>query len=298
VEGDSHDIAVKLDLMLTAHVSMPYAYVYRASGNPLTRLRAVIRPRGQALIAPCLAYAVHHPSAGTILIDTGMHPDASTSLRRDFGTPLGVLFRGLRPAPESFDTQLRALDIVPDEVTRVIMTHLHVDHTSGMRLLPNAQFLCARTEWTAATQAKLAVKNGYVSHHLPPAARMQLLDFDRDGEAYGPFLQTIDLLGDKSVRLVSTPGHTPGHLSVLLRLAHGRQVLVIGDAAYTLRNVRERILPMLTAGDALALRSLAEIDAFARREPDAILVPSHDPGAWHALCEVSASAQRALAADR
>jgi glyoxylase-like metal-dependent hydrolase (beta-lactamase superfamily II) len=297
VEYDSHDIAVKLDLMLTAHVSMPYAYVYRAQGNPLTRLLAVIRPREQALVAPCLAYAVHHPSAGTILIDTGMHPDASTDLRRDFGTPLGVLFRGLRPAPEPFDGQLRALDVAPERVTRAIMTHLHVDHTSGMRLLPNARFLCSQAEWAAATQARFAVKNGYVSHHLPPVARMQLLDFDRDGEAYGPFARTIDLLGDKSIRLISTPGHTPGHLSVLLRLAHGRQALVIGDAAYTLRNVRERILPMLTAGDTLALRSLAEIDAFAQGQPDAILVPSHDPSAWQALPEVSASAQRALAAE-
>ena len=92
---------------------------------------------------------------------------------------------------------------------------------------------------------------------------MRLVDFDVDGEAHGAFKQTIDLLGDGSVRLIDTPGHTPGHLSVLLRLAHGRQVLLIGDAAYTPGSVREEALPFLTADDGLYLRSIREIRAFA-----------------------------------
>jgi N-acyl homoserine lactone hydrolase len=125
---------------------------------------------------------------------------------------------------------------------------------------------------------------------------MQLLDFDRHGEAYETFAKTIDLLDDGTVRLISTPGHTVGHLSVLLRLTHGRRVLVIGDAAYTLRNIREHILPMITANDGASARSMREIEAFAEREPEAILVPTHDPTAWHELRQVTASAERALAA--
>jgi len=108
--------------------------------------------------------------------------------------------------------------------------------------------------------------------------------------------RTIDLLGDGSVRVISTPGHTVGHLSVLLHLAQGRQVLVIGDAAYTLRNIQEGILPMLTADDETSLRSLQEIKAFAQSEPKAIPVPSHDPCAWHELRHVTASGERALEA--
>ena len=50
------------------------------------------------------------------------------------------------------------------------------------------------------------------------------------------FSHTLDLLGDGSIRLVSTPGHSPGHLSVLLRAATG-PVLVVGDAAYTCRAI-------------------------------------------------------------
>jgi N-acyl homoserine lactone hydrolase len=295
VTCDMSSAGVELDVMVTAEIPMPKAYVYRPEGGHRpTNLLAALRPAGEVLHSPCLAYVVRHPSAGTILIDTGMHPNASEHLRQDFGGPMGLFFRNLRTADESFDAQLCALGIESGNVERVIMTHLHVDHTSGMRQLPKAEFICSREEWVA-TRGRFAAAKGYVRHHLPAAARMQLLDFDRDGEPYEVFAKTIDLLGDGTIRLISTSGHTVGHLSVLLRLTHGRQVLVIGDAAYTLRNIYEEILPMLTADDGASVRSMREIKAFAEREPAAILVPSHDPSAWHELRPVSASAERALA---
>ena len=273
---------VELDVIVTAKVSMPYGYVYRTGGNPARRVLTGISPFGEMLDAPCIAYAVRHPSAGTILIDTGMHRDAKENPRRDFGLPLSLMFRGLRPAEEPFDEQLRALDIEPGSVERVVMTHLHLDHTSGMRLLPNAKFTASGAEW-AATRGRFPAGKGYVPHHLPAVSQMQLLDFDRDGEPYATFKQTIDLLGDGTIRLISTPGHSAGHLSVLLRLADGGQALLVGDAAYTLRGIHEEILPMLTENDAAARRSIGEIKAFALANPQTIVVPSHDPDAWRAL---------------
>ncbi|HEX4115627.1 MAG TPA: N-acyl homoserine lactonase family protein [Solirubrobacteraceae bacterium] len=273
---------VELDVIVTAKVSMPYGYVYRTQGSPAKRILSGISPFGEMLDAQCLAFAVRHPSAGTIVIDTGMHRDAQENPRRDFGIPLSVMFRGLHPAKEPFDEQLRALDIEPGSVERVIMTHLHLDHTSGMRLLGNAKFTASAAEW-AATRGRFPAGKGYVPHHLPTVAHMQLLDFENDGEPYATFEQSIDLLGDGTIRLLSTPGHSAGHLSVLLRLADGGQVLLVGDAAYTLRNIQEETLPMLADNDAAARRSIAEIKAFALANPQTILVPSHDPDAWRAL---------------
>lgn len=273
---------VELDVILTAEGPIAHDYLYRAPGNRLAQLIAGLRPGGEMLRTPCLAFAVRHPTAGTILIDTGFHRDARDHRRRDFGIPMSVMFRHLRPSAEPFDRQLEALGIEAAAVRQVIMTHLHVDHTSGMRLLPNAEFACSREEW-AATRGRFPAGSGYVAHHLPTASRMHLLDFERDGESYATFAKAIDLLGDGSVRLLSTPGHTAGHLSVLLQPANGPRVLLIGDAAYTLRSVDEGILPMITADDKDALRSLVEIKAFAEREPEAILVPTHDPTAWTEL---------------
>jgi N-acyl homoserine lactone hydrolase len=279
--------------MLTGTVPMPHAYVFRlANRSRLAGLAAVLRPGGEMISAPCLAYAVRHPGAGTILIDTGFHPHASESVRKDFGPLMALLFRHLQPATQGYEQQLRELGIEPADVERVIMTHLHVDHTSGMRLLANAKFICTGDEWAAATAAGAAGK-GYVSHHLPPTARMEPIDFTASSERHGPFSSTIDLLGDESIRLISTPGHTPGHMSVLLRVAGGRRVLVVGDAVYTLHSVREEHLPLNTVDDDLYLHSLREIKAFSEQESAAILVPTHDPSAWHGLRHVAAPAESA-----
>jgi glyoxylase-like metal-dependent hydrolase (beta-lactamase superfamily II) len=275
-------VEVRVEVIRTAEIRMPYVYAYRPDGNPLSRVAGLVRPGGEALRSPCLAYVLSHPQAGTILVDTGFHPDASEDPRKDFGLPMSLIFRGLRTPADAFDQQLRARGVDPAAVERVLMTHLHVDHTSGMRLLPNARFTIAEREWSAAT-ARGATGKGFVAHHLPGAAKVDLVDFRTGGKQHGPFSHTLDLLGDGSIRLVSTPGHTPGHMSVLLRASGGRTVLLVGDAAYTLRNVREGILPLLTASDRAYRRSLHEIAAFAESDPHATLVPSHDPDAWREL---------------
>ena len=274
--------AVEVDVLVTARLPIPKAYVFRPPRNRLAGLAAVLAPGGETLDSRCLAYVLRHPGAGTILIDTGFHPDASKSLRRDFGSRMGLLFRGLKPAPDPYTEQLRARGVDAEDVERVVMTHLHVDHTSGMRLLPNATFVCSAREWAAA-HARGAAGKGYVAHHLPDQARMELVDFDASGARHGPCTATIDLLGDGSIHLISTPGHTPGHLSLLLRVNENRCVLIVGDAVYTLRSLREELLPLLTINDELYLRSLRELKTFAELDPDATLVPSHDPTAWNAL---------------
>jgi N-acyl homoserine lactone hydrolase len=210
-----------------------------------------------------------------------MHPDALRDLAGDYGRVLGFLFRATRPSEEAFEEQLAGLGIEPEEVELVVMTHLHADHTGGMRLLPNAEFVCARREWKAA-HGRTPALGGYVPSHLPGDSRVRPIDFDREGEPYGPFSRSVDLLGDGTIRLLSTPGHTPGHMSVLVQLPHG-PVLLVGDAAYTRRHIEEELLPFFTIDDKLYLRSLREIRAFAEREPDVPLVPFHDPDAWREL---------------
>jgi N-acyl homoserine lactone hydrolase len=283
MSGEPGAVGLEVDVMVVAELPIPHDYVFRPKRrNHLARLAAAMRPGVQRVRCPCLAYVVRHPDAGSILIDTGIHPDASENLRKDFGSRMGLLFRNLKPAEVPYEEQLRRLGVDPAEEARVVMTHLHVDHTGGMRLLPQARFTVSAREWSAATGRGAAGK-GYAAQHLPSEGRVDLVDFESDGEAYGPFARTIDIVGDGSIRLISSPGHTPGHLSVLLRLAGDQQVLVVGDAAYTLRSIREEILPLLTINDDVYLRSLGEIKRFAEERPHATLIPSHDPTAWRAL---------------
>jgi glyoxylase-like metal-dependent hydrolase (beta-lactamase superfamily II) len=279
VNEGSAESGIRLEVLRTAEISIPQGYVFRSSGSRIRQLPSVFKRNAAALESPCLAFLVRHPHAGVLLVDTGLHRDASVDLRKDFGLPMSFVFRGLTPAAVPYDDKLRSLGVEPDEVGSVVMTHLHVDHTSGMRLLPNATFICARPEWDAA-HSRSAVAKGYVRRHLPPKEWTQLLDYERDGEPYEAFARTIDLLGDGSVRLISTPGHTPGHQSVLIQSDDGRPILLVGDAAYTVRSIDDEVLPLLTADDETSRQSLRELRAFAQQTPEAALVPSHDPDAY------------------
>ena len=285
--GAAETAVAGLDVMFAGELSAPSAYVFRPSeAHLLLRLPALLRPGGGSVRMPVLSFVARHPTEGPILIDTGLHPEAAKSLRSDYGPVLSQVFRTLRPADQTFAEQLRGLGVEPKEVKLAVMTHLHADHTSGMRLLPEAEFVCSRREWAAAT-GRTAVLGGYASGHLPDESAMRLVDFHEDGEPHEPFTRTIDLLGDGSIRLISTPGHTPGHLSVLVRLDGGRQVLLVGDAAYTRRSVDEQILPFFTTGDDRYRASLRELKEFADREPHATLVPFHDETAWRDVAALS-----------
>jgi N-acyl homoserine lactone hydrolase len=90
------------------------------------------------------------------------------------------------------------------------------------------------------------------------------------------------VFGDGSVRVVFTPGHTMGHMSVVLRTAKG-EVLVAGDAIFMHRTLEDDHLPGLVADEHLFRRSLREIRQYRKETPDALVIPGHDWEAWQAL---------------
>jgi len=81
------------------------------------------------------------------------------------------------------------------------------------------------------------------------------------------------------------PGHTRGHMSVVLRLPE-REFLVAGDAAFTLRAITESVLPINLVDEHEYRRSLREIQLYRRETPQAVIVPGHDMGVWSELNEL------------
>jgi glyoxylase-like metal-dependent hydrolase (beta-lactamase superfamily II) len=258
----------------------PPGWFFRGdASNPLRALGVGV-PKSRWVGCPIGAFLLVHPSRGPLLVDTGLHPDAADRLASNFGRLNARFFSTLRASRDrTVAAQLRARGIDAADIDLVVMTHLHVDHASAMSEFPRATFGCAREEWEAAT-ARFGVWQGYVRSQLPSSAALRLLDFGGpDAQPWGPFPATIDLLGDGSVRLLFTPGHTRGHLSVLVR-STGRDVLIVGDALYTLRNLREDHLPWRTADDDLYRQSMARLREYAGAHPDAQLIPTHDTEVW------------------
>jgi len=271
-------VGVELEVIRFARIPTPHDYVFRPPGRGPWRWWSGFRAGDDAIDGPCLAFVLRHPTAGVLLVDSGLHPKSHHSLE-DFGPIMRIVFRHLEPVGPPFDQALRERGVEPSDVEHVVMTHLHVDHTSGMRLLPNARFTCAAAEWHAATARGAALK-GYVRAHLPDDSRMKMLDLERDGVPHGPFPHTLDLLGDGAVHLIATPGHTPGHLSVLAHVSGRGDVLLVGDAAYTTQSIDKQQLPLITDDDNASRRTLSQLHDFTRARPDIVVIPTHDPVAW------------------
>ena len=125
--------------------------------------------------------------------------------------------------------------------------------------------------------------HGYVRRQFDHAFDFRTIDFGGDGvDSFATFGRAVDVFGDGSVRLVFTPGHTLGHMSVVLRLK-GREALVAGDAIYTRKALETGHKPYRKEDEHLYERSLREIQIYTEQTPDALVIPGHDMAAWREL---------------
>jgi glyoxylase-like metal-dependent hydrolase (beta-lactamase superfamily II) len=268
---------------LTGQALGPREWLLRGEGR-LARLRAlgIGVPKDKWVPMPVVAFYVEHPGVGAMLIDTGFHPSVAVDPSQSLGRVGTLTFKDIEMnASQAVPAQLRALEVDPGQVNIVVMTHLHIDHASGMSEFPEATFVFSSREWEAASsQGRL---HGYMTRQFDHAFDYRTLNFDgRDADSFASFGRAFDLLGDGSMRLVFTPGHTHGHLSVILRL-RDREALIAGDAIYTMQTLRDSHLPTRMEDAHRFQRSLREIQLYAEQTPDALIVPGHDMEAWRSL---------------
>jgi N-acyl homoserine lactone hydrolase len=283
LEGGRSGATVRLHPILTAELQAPPAFIDRPSGRlglPKIALQA-LGPRGGWRWLPVPAFLVQHPTAGAIVIDTGLHPSCVTDISGNMGRGAKLIYRPRMDHDQALRVQLPARGVELADVQTVIMTHLHVDHASAVSEFPGATFLVDRREWAAAADG--GFREGYHHRQFDHAFDWRTVDYEAEPvESFAGFARSLDVFGDGSVRLVSTPGHTPGHQSVVLRCRRG-EVLVVGDAAYTEAELRGEARPLLVRDGHVHRRSLREIAEYRRETPDALLIPGHDPDFWPTL---------------
>jgi N-acyl homoserine lactone hydrolase len=266
--GGRDDAGVRVHPLRTANMLSPPALLERPSGPGwLLRGLGVHIPRSRWLRLPIPCFLVEHPEAGPFLVDTGLHESVATDPGPNLGRAAKVLYSIDMDTGDAAPAQIRARGIDPDAIGLVLMTHLHYDHASGATQFPGATFLVERREWEAASSG--GFRQGYHRPHLDPALDWRAIDVAPEA----------DLFGDGSVRLLHTPGHTRGHLSLLLRLTGGERLLLTADAAYAQRTLDERLLSLFLDDDEAYLASLDRLVALSR-ETDHV-VCGHDPDGLH-----------------
>lgn len=190
-----------------------------------------------------------------ILIDTGLHPGAAADAASHYG---GVEALG------AFQLELEAgIDRQVDlnSLTKVVITHLHFDHAGGLALLPpRLPVYVQRREWEAAQDPAAIARNFYLPRDYEGIVeQVVVLDGDHD------------LLGDGSIELLFTPGHTPGHQSVRV----GDGLVIGGDVTHFASGLDDHRFPIF-ADDFDAQRASAE-RLRALRDAGADVRPGHDP---------------------
>lgn len=288
LSGGRAGASVTLQPLLCAEMSGPIGWFHRTTG-PTAALKAlgIGVSTAQQITVPIVAFLVEHPSAGPILIDTGFHRSIAAGPKAERSANLGpigrVMGRSIQMRPEqAIAAQLKTRGIDPADVRLVVMTHMHFDHASALSDFPGATVLVSAREWRAARRRGSSLR-GYCAAQLDPRQSYRTVDFSvPPTEPRGSFAQTLDVLGDGSLVLASTPGHSDGHMSVILRLS-SREALIAGDAIYTIATLREGERPWRVEDTVAFEHSLAAIQGYDREHPDALIVPGHDMEHWRTL---------------
>lgn len=218
------------------------AAVWRQGEDPAERIRF-----------PVPAYLIETADE-RILIDTGLNPAATADPAGFYGRPEAAMFE-----LEVEQDITEQLDVAT--LTRVVLTHLHFDHVGALSLLPaSVPIVIQRHEWEGGQDAAAIARNFFFPRDYADGEReIVLVDGDHD------------LLGDGSVELLLTPGHTPGHQSVRV----GERLILGADVTHFAATLEDRRFPSFADDFAAQDRSASRLCEL--RDAGATVLPGHDP---------------------
>ncbi len=187
-------------------------------------------------------YLVKH-AQGWLLWDSGI-PDAVAAMPNGLAPadPKAIYWR----RPKTLAAQLDQLGVKPADVRAMAVSHSHPDHIGNVELFPTAMLYVQKAEYEWPGPNK--------EPRFKPGHPVTELEGDRD------------VFGDGSVTIVSTPGHTPGHQSLLVKLPKTGAVVLSGDAAHFRDNWDNRRVPSINFNKEQTLASMQKLSEIMTRE--------------------------------
>lgn len=166
----------------------------------------------------------------------------------------------------SLAEQLAQLKIRPEQVKYVGISHFHADHTGQLASLPGATLLIGDREWAAITAPKpMAGANvAAFTHWISGGGKVEPQALDKD------------VFGDGTVTILRTPGHTPGHQVLLVRLKEKGPVILSGDLAHFHENYQNNGVPGFNYDRAETLASLDRVKQIEKNLKATVII-QHDP---------------------
>lgn len=271
----------KVSILETGTIRIRPSHMAQPASRPvaLRRLRVLADRRWTDPI-PINTYLIEHPD-GPILFDTGESPHA---MEPGWLPPRPIFFHvsidlSVKPQ-ESIGTRLSEHGLAPGDLQAIVVSHLHQDHGDGLGEIGGAgRVIVSRQHWEAFKDPQKATMQGAVPKHWPPHFQPELVDLT--GAPLGPWPATYPITADGRVVGVPTPGHVPGHMSLVV-FGDEATYFLAGDATYDQRLLDAEQTDGINDNPHRATESLRQIKRYAQEQP-LVLLPAHDPDASRRL---------------
>ena len=239
-----------------------------------------LAPMEPQIRIPVAMFVIKHPK-GNVLFDTGNND----KIIKD-PSYWGPNFAALKPVntPDiSIESQLARIDMKPDDITYVVVSHMHLDHGGNVGKFPNSTLVIQRDEIEYAMfpdepfagafiPGDVAELRSGVGEKKPNALPMLILE-----------KSDLDIFGDGSIVVKRARGHTKGGQMLVVRLPNTGPVILTGDAAYFRENVTKSIPPNIAlAYDPAGIMRGYEWIRYMMASEGADFFTSHDPDMFKA----------------
>ena len=175
--------------------------------------------------------------------------------------------KGVAQAPkETIPELLAKLELKPDNIKYIGISHYHGDHVGQADLFPKSTLLIGKGDWEALTEPAKA---------NPMANPATFAPWIKGGSKVEPVSGDKDVFDDGTVVLLNTPGHTPGHHSLLVKLKEKGYVLLSGDLAHFRENYDTNGVPMFNTDHTYTLGSLDRFKKIAANLKATVVI-QHD----------------------
>src|SRR5574344_617936 len=260
---------LSVSILQTGTVGVDCAVPNRGvSKNPLAYI-GLFRSRKNHIVIPVKCFLIRLHSGKEHLIDTGWDSAVREHPLKAITFPMWVASKPVLPKGQAVDEQLQALSLAPSDLYGVIMTHMDIDHDSGLRLVKSAPKI-----WVSPQEIK-ALHSPQARYVKKPYKDITLTPIVWTG-SYGPSHHSWDVFNDGSVIVFLTPGHSEGSLCIKVQKG-SRFVLIVGDSGYNEDSWERLNLPGPVYSKTDVLTTLSWIQ-MQRQSPDCLAVLcAHDP---------------------
>lgn len=261
---------VKLHILKCGEVGVDPAVPRRdISWNPLA-YTGLFRSSKRRIWMPVFAYLIEHPK-GNVLIDTSWSKEVRTNPVKAESFSLWFASKSKLPMGSAVDEQIEAKGITANDLDYVILTHMDVDHVNGIQMVKNAKHILASEE-------EITEANGHDVRYWKKqwnGISISMIPFETATEGIvGIAGKVWDIFDDGTVKVIFTPGHSAGAITVLVQNGE-KSMLIAGDTGYAKASWRENKLPGPVYDKKLMREALAWI--FKLEQEGTVILASHDP---------------------